>query len=320
MEINFKKYENYDPLECCCFCRTRDKFGELSNMHNNFPVILNNINIKSSEHLYQALKFCKHPDIQTKILKAGNAFESKQIAYKFLDKIDDNFEANKIKIMRYVLKVKTACNFETIGKVLESTGDLPLGDLPIVEISYKQDDFWAAKEYLGNFQGYNVLGKLWMEIREIYNSKEKYELLKVPSCGLQLLGYPIQNIDNFKITDVVFKNILFADFDNYVEFNTEFLKEKINNRLNSKTLYGLLPFEGINHLYEEQIIFNIIAVKYIDNKCFGDIKLLESKYTKEFYDLYVHLCGVIKKFELVLIVDPTTFSVKDVIGVVVERD
>jgi ribonuclease HI len=43
------------------------------------------------------------------------------------------------------------------------------GELPIVELSYK-DGFWGARPDSGVLAGVNMLGRLWMALRELYRS------------------------------------------------------------------------------------------------------------------------------------------------------
>ena len=62
--------------------------------------------------------------------------------------------------MLWVLELKLYWNQSTFGEKLMATGNLP-----IVEISTK-DDFWGCKEVsAGCLVGLNVLGKLLMDVR-----------------------------------------------------------------------------------------------------------------------------------------------------------
>jgi predicted NAD-dependent protein-ADP-ribosyltransferase YbiA (DUF1768 family) len=62
------------------FCKSDDEFGGLSNLADGYPLQLNGLKVPSSEHLYQALKFSDHPEIQKSILEAKTPAESIKIA------------------------------------------------------------------------------------------------------------------------------------------------------------------------------------------------------------------------------------------------
>jgi hypothetical protein len=60
------KYElrQYDVRQAAAFKKTKEKWGELSNMAGGFPVVVNGIHIKSIEALYQACRFPDMPEVQ----------------------------------------------------------------------------------------------------------------------------------------------------------------------------------------------------------------------------------------------------------------
>lgn len=62
------------------FLKSEGEFGGLSNLAEGYPLLINGVSVTSSEHLYQALKFPDHPEIQGRILKAGTPAEAVKIA------------------------------------------------------------------------------------------------------------------------------------------------------------------------------------------------------------------------------------------------
>lgn len=107
-----------------------------------------------------------------------------------------DWNENRVKIMRWCLRIKLAQNFISFGKILESTFDKN-----IVEDSIK-DDFWGAirdKKDPNIIKGTNALGRLLMELRQLYNEKRyNYETfviepLEVPD--FTLFGEPIRTVD-----------------------------------------------------------------------------------------------------------------------------
>lgn len=175
----------YDPTsrEIAIFKKTHEEWGGYSNMASGYPLLVNNLNIRSSEALYQALKYTEHPDIQLKILEQSSPMTAKMVAKPFKELVRPDFEIIKIRIMKWCVYAKLLCNYEKFSKLLlESENKI------IVEES-RRDNFWGAKRTPDDkLIGVNVLGRILMEVREN---------LKKGAIQDELL--PFQTIDNFKI-------------------------------------------------------------------------------------------------------------------------
>ena len=91
----------YDPTsrELAIFKKTHEQWGGYSNMASGYPLIINDIKIRSSEALYQALKYTDYPEIQLKILEQTSPMTAKMIAKPFKEFIRPDFEVIKIRIM-----------------------------------------------------------------------------------------------------------------------------------------------------------------------------------------------------------------------------
>lgn len=177
----------------CTFRKTKENFGGLSNMAGGFPVEVNGIYIHSSEALYQACRFPHIPEVQQSILQEKSPMTAKMVSKPFREESRKDWMQIRIKVMRWCLKVKLAQNFDTFGKLLESTGTKD-----IVEESSK-DPFWGAIRH-GDLElkGVNALGRLLMELRNDYCSVKKYELLVVYPPAIprfNLCGKKIKKID-----------------------------------------------------------------------------------------------------------------------------
>jgi ribA/ribD-fused uncharacterized protein len=192
------KYEIkvYDAKTSCVFRKTKEQFGGLSNMASSFPLLVNNINIRSSEALYQLCRFPNLPDVQEKIIKEKSPMTAKMVSKPYRSQTRNDWELQKIKIMRWCLKVKLAQNFIEFGKILESTYDKS-----IVEDSGK-DDFWGAtrdKINENQLKGVNALGRLLMELRQFYNDmRYTYDIFVIEPLNIPdflILGEPIKIID-----------------------------------------------------------------------------------------------------------------------------
>ena len=62
--------------------------------------------------------------------------------------------------MRWVLRMKREANRDEIDALLAETGERP-----IVEVSTR-DPRWGARPVGDRYEGNNVLGRLWMELRQ----------------------------------------------------------------------------------------------------------------------------------------------------------
>jgi type I restriction enzyme S subunit len=164
----------YDPAKSVVFLKTNERFGGLSNMAPGFPLRVNGVRIRTSEALYQACRFPHMPDVQRQIIDEHSPMTAKMRGKPFRKDSRSDWDAVRVKIMRWCLRVKLAQNWKEFGRLLLATGQRP-----IVEQSRK-DDFWGAKVAEdGSLVGMNVLGRLLMELREQMKSGEADSLRAV---------------------------------------------------------------------------------------------------------------------------------------------
>lgn len=169
--------QTYVESDCAVIYRTREMYGEGSNMASGFPVRYLDIDYHSTEVLYQLARF---PGLMQYRLPRDNACEPtllnainipnamtakmKSKLYSHLTRLDWE-EGVRVHVMEAVLRLKVSQHWNRMIAFLAMTGDKP-----IVEKSRK-DDFWGAKpDGLGNLIGNNVLGILWMILREEVNN------------------------------------------------------------------------------------------------------------------------------------------------------
>lgn len=182
----------YKYSKCAVFRKTKEKYGGLSNMASGYPLIINNINILSSEALYQACRFPNHADIQRLIISQRSPMTAKMFSKKHIKKTRKDWYSVRYDIMKWCLRIKLAQNWEAFSTLLRST----IG-MPIVEES-KKDKVWGAT-YRGDdiLKGINALGRLLMDLREDYvvnNTK------------------PITKVDTLNIENFVLYNIPILDY------------------------------------------------------------------------------------------------------------
>src|SRR6266852_4527517 len=162
-------YRLYQRNECAVFLRTAEQFGGLSNMAGGYPLSINGIRILTSEALYQACRFPHLPDVQKLIIGQASPMTAKMKSKLYRKDSRSDWDAVRVNIMRWCLRVKLTQHWEKFGDLLLSTGDQP-----IVEESYR-DPFWGAKPIdPETLQGANILGRLLVELREQLRDPEAH--------------------------------------------------------------------------------------------------------------------------------------------------
>ena len=151
----------YKPNAVCGFRFTREAWGEFSNFAPlAAPIAAGPWSFPTSEHLYQAAKFAAAPQVQHRIAAAPTAREAAAIGRSTRSGIAPDWNAQRVNAMRWVLRMKREANAAAIDAALARTGDRA-----IVEVS-SRDPWWGAKPDGDAYRGHNVLGRLWMELRQ----------------------------------------------------------------------------------------------------------------------------------------------------------
>lgn len=171
----------YYKKEAITFKSTKGKYGELSNMAPNFPIIINGLSINNVELLYQALRYPHLPNVQEKILNHNSPISAKKFAREYIEQTRIDWNKNRFKIMKFCIQLKYYYNKESFGEILLNTKNRP-----IVEFTY-EDKVWGATDEGEYYEGTNALGRLLMELRE--NVRNNQFSLEIPE------------IENFKLLD-----------------------------------------------------------------------------------------------------------------------
>lgn len=188
-------FREYDCAHSAVFLKTKGKFGALSNMAGGFPLCVNGVDIRTSEALYQACRFPHLPKVQDVIIAERSPMTAKMRSKPYRQNSRSDWDAVRVKIMRWCLRVKLAQNWDKFRAAVLETGDLP-----IVEHS-RRDDFWGAKLVQDTtLKGVNALGRLLMELREQIKKEppevfQRVEPLPIPN--FRLCGRPIGKIYQF---------------------------------------------------------------------------------------------------------------------------
>ncbi len=151
----------YNRDEVCPFRFTRETWGEFSNFAPlAAPIVAGPWTFSTSEALYQAAKFGAAPAVQRRIAGAPTAREAAAIGRGTSAGLDPDWMAQRVNVMRWVLRMKREANAAAIDAALAATGERP-----IVEVSTR-DPWWGARPAGDSYRGANVLGRLWMELRQ----------------------------------------------------------------------------------------------------------------------------------------------------------
>ena len=151
----------YAKDQVCSFRLTNAAWGAFSNFQPlAVPIAAGPWTFATSEAVYEAAKFGGRPDIQQRIAEAPTTREAAAIGRTPGLGIDRSWNAQRVDVMRWVLRMKREANAAAIDAVLADTGDRP-----IVEVSAR-DPWWGARPVADRYEGRNVLGRLWMELRQ----------------------------------------------------------------------------------------------------------------------------------------------------------
>ena len=151
----------YARTEVCGFRFANAAWAELSNFYPlAVPIAAGPWTFSTSEAAYQAAKFAARPDVQRRIAEAPTPREAAAIGRTPGLGIDHGWNAQRVDVMRWVLRMKREANHVAIDAVLAATGERP-----IVEVSTR-DPWWGARPVADRYEGRNVLGRLWMELRQ----------------------------------------------------------------------------------------------------------------------------------------------------------
>ena len=108
--------------------------------------------------MVNAWAFVVNPEVQERIAGAPTARAAAEIGRTV--PAEPGWDGRRVDAMRWVLRMKREANPEWIDAALARSRDRP-----IVEISTR-DPYWGAKPVADRLEGGNVLGRLWMELRQ----------------------------------------------------------------------------------------------------------------------------------------------------------
>lgn len=181
---------SWDRHTSVSFRKTNEEWGGLSNMAAGFSVVVNGVEWRTSEALYQALRFPDFPEVQEAIRAEKSPMAAKMKSKPFRKESSrQDWDDVRIDLMYWCLRAKLVCNFEKFGELL-----LASGKADIVENSSK-DRFWGAVPVNDDYlQGQNVLGVLLGKLRTdwVVGQDSAHEVEAPTVIGCRLLGREIK--------------------------------------------------------------------------------------------------------------------------------
>lgn len=145
------------------FCRTRERWGCLSNMAAGFPLRYAGLSFPSSESLYQSLRFRPHePHLALVVGQLPSGMAKERAHASAASTRSDWLDDAALSAMRFAVRMK-ADQHDSVRETLLATGEAD-----IVELSTRGDDYWGAVRTgdAGVLVGRNVLGRILMETRD----------------------------------------------------------------------------------------------------------------------------------------------------------
>ena len=158
---------SYPACKCAVFCSTHEEWGIFSNMAST-PIVIDGVTFKSSEHLFQMMKF-KDAEIVSRVWRGITAADKKSANIKMTAKSYEPTHRRAdwgemiVDAIKYCMVQKYE-QCEAFRQELERSRGLY-----IVEQQAnpkKPADAWSAKKEGDHWVGPNLTGRLLMELRD----------------------------------------------------------------------------------------------------------------------------------------------------------
>ena len=144
------------------FTKVSLPYGWLGNMAP-FPVMYKGKKWLTIEALFQALRFEDEKIIEEiRLEKSPMGAKMKAKKNKLLTVVDPMSE-NDLENMRLCVKLKIEQHPKLLMQLLATNNQIIIED--IGKRNGERHKFWGAKEVNGVWEGENMMGKIWMELR-----------------------------------------------------------------------------------------------------------------------------------------------------------
>jgi ribA/ribD-fused uncharacterized protein len=129
------------------------KNGWMSNFHPKYPITVKGVYYPTTEHYFQSMK-TDHEVEKALIISARTASDALTLGINCT--LKEDWEEVKDSVMYDAIKYKVE-QHPRLKKLLLKTGDSPIGE------NSPCPSYWGLGKYRN---GGNMLGKLWMKLRE----------------------------------------------------------------------------------------------------------------------------------------------------------
>jgi ribA/ribD-fused uncharacterized protein len=132
-----------------------------------FPIFCQGKTWKTAEHLFQALRFHENEKVQEEIRAERSPMSAKMKAKAHASEMTvEPMSAQDLDNMEFVLRLKIE-QHPSLKEQLIATGDEPIVEDVTARSGKERAAFWgAARRDDGTWFGQNMLGMLWMKIRQ----------------------------------------------------------------------------------------------------------------------------------------------------------
>ena len=170
--------ETYPVGECVAIRKVKDPWGIFGNFFP-IPIIINNVSFKTSEQLFQLIKFKDEEPVKA-VYNANNP----KMTTKHWEKTHRREDWGKMIVdaMKFCLTQKYEQSEAFRQELERSKGKIIVEDQS--GFTKKNPDAWGVKLRDDNYVGPNLLGRLLMELRD--NGKLEYTL---PIDALSFINY-----------------------------------------------------------------------------------------------------------------------------------
>ena len=170
--------ETYPVSESIAVRKVKEPWGILGNFAPT-PIIINKVSFKSSEQLFQLMKFKDEEPV-----KAVYAAVNPKMTAKHWEKTHRREDWGRIIVdaMKFCLVQKYEQSEEFRKELERSKGKFIVEDQ--TSFPKKTPDTWGVKQQGNNFVGPNLLGRLLMELRD--NGRLEYDL---PTDALKFMDF-----------------------------------------------------------------------------------------------------------------------------------
>jgi ribA/ribD-fused uncharacterized protein len=154
------------PLEIA-FTKVALPYGWLGNMAP-YPVIYNSVTYKTTEALFQALRFENHPQVQKEIIAQTSPMSAKMVAKKYKHLLEEEgyelLGEKDVANMRLCVNLKLEQHPDLAQQLIDTGSALIIEDCT----SRPQGSgiFWGAAKAANGWTGKNTLGEIFMDKRQ----------------------------------------------------------------------------------------------------------------------------------------------------------